>query len=67
MRKLLLVTGVIFAFGAACANAQPAIKTRLDHLSGTQWIAVVSYVPYEITSITCEKWTMLGIDSGYWA
>lgn len=39
------------------------IKTRLDHFSGTRWVLVVSYVPYEITSITCEKWTMLGLKS----
>ena len=39
------------------------IKTRLDHLSGTQWVLVVSYLPSEITSITCESWTMLGINS----
>ena len=58
------------SIGAAPAVAwsQPApkpatIKTRLDHLSGTQWVVVVSYLPSEITSITCEAWTMLGINS----
>ncbi len=39
------------------------IKTRLDHLSGTQWVVVISYLPAEITSITCDSWTMLGINS----
>jgi hypothetical protein len=39
------------------------IKTRLDHLSGTPMVLVISYLPSEITSITCEKWTMLGIGS----
>jgi hypothetical protein len=39
------------------------IKTRLDHLSGTRWVVVVSYLPAEITSITCETWTMLGVNS----
>ena len=43
MRKLLLITGAIFAFGVACASADPPpmIKTRLDHLSGTQWVVVL--------------------------
>lgn len=52
---------------APCARAQaptyPTIKTRLDHLSGTKWVLVASYLPSEITSITCEKWSMLGIGS----
>jgi hypothetical protein len=39
------------------------IKTRLDHLSGTQWVVVMNYLPSEITSITCDSWTMLGVDS----
>jgi hypothetical protein len=39
------------------------IKTRLDHFAGTNWVLVVSYLPSEITSITCDTWTMLGISS----
>jgi hypothetical protein len=61
MRKVLLVTAMV-AF-TNCAYAQNAIKTRLDHLSGTQWVLVVSYLHSEITSITCDTWTMLGINS----
>jgi hypothetical protein len=39
------------------------VKTRLDHLSGTPLIAVISTVPAEITSITCRSWEMLGTSS----
>lgn len=39
------------------------IKTRLDHFAGTDFVLVVSYLPSEITSITCEKWAMMGIKS----
>jgi hypothetical protein len=58
----------IALLGAASAEPPNAprplqIKTRLDHLSGTQWVVVLSYLPGEITSITCESWTMLGIGS----
>ena len=75
MRRLLLTCAVASTLlGVAAApmsrvEAQqtyhPAgnLKTRLDHLSGTQWVLVVSYLPSEITSITCEKWTMLGVGS----
>jgi hypothetical protein len=52
--------------GFAQSAAPPStykIKTRTDHLSGTQWVLVVSYLSSEITSITCDKWTMLGINS----
>jgi len=56
------------ALATALAMASPAmghetIKSRLDHFSGTQWVLVVSYLDVEITSITCERWTMLGIHS----
>jgi hypothetical protein len=66
MNKFEISTAAIAlaAFIAAPASADPIkIKTRLDHLSGTQWVLVVSYLPDEITSITCDKWTMLGINS----
>ena len=60
----LLSTAVALLFAASAAQADTIkIKTRLDHLSGTQWVLVVSLLPSEITSITCEKWTMLGINS----
>lgn len=51
--------------GAAQAQmpVPSSIKTRLDHLSGTDFVVVVSTLPTEITSITCDKWTMLGVNS----
>jgi hypothetical protein len=73
MRKTMLAAVALLAFAAVIpCSAQPAddthrkpvqIKTRLDHLSGTQWVLVVSYIPVEITSITCQTWTMLGVNS----
>jgi hypothetical protein len=79
MRKALLTASALVAFATAAVPcyAQPAdedgpgsrhrkpvqIKTRLDHFSGTQWVLVLSYLPSEITSITCQTWTMLGINS----
>jgi hypothetical protein len=74
MRKTLLIATALAAL-TTTAHAQNtdtwtpqshkplSIKTRLDHLSGTQWVVVVSYLPSEITSITCDSWTMLGVDS----
>lgn len=47
----------------ASASAEQKIKTRTDHLSGSQWVLVISYLPAEITSITCDQWTMLGVNS----
>jgi hypothetical protein len=47
--------------GAITANG--AIKVRASHLSGTPDVLVISTVPDEITSITCQEWTMLGVDS----
>jgi hypothetical protein len=41
----------------------PKVLTRFDKLSGTQWVIVVSSIPNEITSITCDKWIMLGVGS----
>jgi hypothetical protein len=55
---------VAFLSAHADPLAKPSqIKTRLDHLSGTQWVVVLSYLPSEITSITCDAWTMLGVGS----
>jgi hypothetical protein len=56
------------SMSASSAYAQTSgkplvIKTRVDHFAGTRWVLVVSYIPSEITSITCEGWTMLGIGS----
>ncbi|SHG87243.1 hypothetical protein [Bradyrhizobium erythrophlei] len=70
-RMFLIAAAVAAAIGwmAPAAAQTPApnkpfqIKTRLDHLSGTQWVVVLSYLPSEITSITCDSWTMLGIGS----
>jgi hypothetical protein len=77
MRSLLLATiftaSIVFAPGSHAqrpdddgpgGRSKPfQIKTRLDHLSGTQWVVVLSYLPGEITSITCDSWTMLGVNS----
>lgn len=76
MNKLLRVAAAAAVLG--CPAALPAfpahaqtgpaartapIKTRLDHLSGTHWVLVISYLPAEITSVTCDSWTMLGVKS----
>lgn len=68
MRKLFALLALALALAMSIpAYAQTphkgAIKTRLDHLSGTPYVLVVSYLPEEITSITCEKWVMLGVNS----
>lgn len=67
MKRLfvLLPLLAVMAFGSIAAQAADhvKIKTRLDHLSGTPFVLVLSYIPSEITSITCESWTMLGIGS----
>lgn len=62
MKKLFIstVTALMLTTSAFAADK---IKTRLDHLSGTPYVLIVSYLPSEITSITCESWTMLGINS----
>lgn len=62
MKRLLAIAlASIFSFSAM---AEPLkIKTRLDHLSGTTFVVVVNQLPSEITTITCEGWTMLGIGS----
>ena len=44
-------------------NKTTNIKTRLDHFRGTDYVLVISYLPEEITSITCEEWVMLGVKS----
>ena len=59
----IAVTSMILGGTSYAADKPFQIKTRLDHLSGTTWVLVISYLPAEITSITCEKWTMLGIGS----
>jgi hypothetical protein len=53
----------ICAAGPVAAQPNGTIKTRLDHLSGTPYVLVISYLPSEITSITCDQWTMLGVGS----
>jgi hypothetical protein len=69
MRKLFALSALALALAMsipAYAQTSPhksGIKTRLDHLSGTPYVLVVSYLPEEITSITCEKWVMLGVNS----
>ena len=72
MRAILLATALAFcsSIGMPAAHAQQqnkpataAIKTRLDHFANNHMVLVVSYLPSEITSVTCEKWTMLGIKS----
>ena len=71
LSKVAICTAVALSFLAPSsqvvaqqtATKPQVIKTRLDHLSGTQWVLVVSYLPVEITSITCDAWTMLGVGS----
>jgi hypothetical protein len=65
MRKLLLgtIAAATVITGALAQTPPQKIKTRLDHLAGTPFVMVVSYLPSEITSITCDTWTMLGINS----
>lgn len=66
MKKLLAAAALAASLLPTWGRAQQVhqtIKLRLDHLSGTQWVVVVSYLPSEITSITCDSWTMLGINS----
>lgn len=55
---LALMTGMAFA-----EPVKFRVKTRLDHLQGTPNVLVISTIPSEITSITCESWKMLGIGS----
>jgi hypothetical protein len=63
MKRFLFVIGIVLLGSVAQAADHVKLKTRLDHLAGTQWVLVVNYLPSEITSITCETWTMLGIGS----
>jgi len=63
MKKKTALLVAALSLAAVPATAQTTIKARTDHLSGTQWVLVLSYLPSEITSITCETWTMLGINS----
>ena len=67
MRNMFMktVTGFMaVGMTASVALADPVkVKTRLDHFAGTNYVLVISTVPSEITSITCEKWTMLGQNS----
>jgi hypothetical protein len=70
MRKMLMTVAYVAAMiaaGAAIAGDVQAngikVKTRLEHLSGTPLVIVVSTIPSEITSITCDKWVMLGVGS----
>lgn len=69
IRKAFVASAVALALvssGTTVGMAQTkpqVIKTRTDHFSGTQWVLVISYLPAEITSITCDTWTMLGVGS----
>jgi hypothetical protein len=64
MFKHIFLSSMAVALAVVPASAGGVkIKTRLEHLSGTQWVLVVSYLPSEITSVTCDSWTMLGINS----
>ena len=67
MKKTFITWGIatVLMLGASFAHADSGlkIKTRTDHLSSTPNILVLSYLPSEITSITCDKWTMLGVNS----
>jgi len=64
MRKLMLTVAAAAVLLTAPAYAESVkVLTRLSHLSGTQWVVVVSTINAEITSVTCDKWTMLGTGS----
>lgn len=63
MKKLLLAAVAALTLTTAGHAASINVKTRLDHLSGTTLVVVISNIPSEITSITCESWTMLGMNS----
>jgi len=67
IKKGLVVGALAVGALAAAAFAEPAvnntIKTRLAHFSGTNFVLVISYLPDEITSITCDSWTMMGVGS----
>ena len=60
---LLAASLAIGSVPAYAQTQQPNIKTRLDHLSGTPIVIVINYLPYEIVSVTCKSWIMLGIKS----
>jgi hypothetical protein len=62
MSLLAVVIAAPVLAGDVMAN-DIKVKTRLDHLSGTPLIIVISTIPSEITQITCDKWVMLGADS----
>ena len=58
------VAAMLFASALSPALAADAkVKARLDHFRGTSNVLVISTLPDEITSITCERWVMLGIGS----
>ena len=66
MRKSLLAA---LALTLAATTATPAlaesakIKTRLDKFSGTPFVLVISSLPVEITTITCDSYTLVGVQS----
>lgn len=63
MRKTL-TAALVLALTATSAFAEGAkIKTRLDKLSGTPLVLVISYLPTEITKITCDEYTLAGLQS----
>lgn len=63
MRKLLLSAAALAVLSTA-AFAEPIhVKARLDNLAGTPIVIVISSLPDEITSITCDRWNMLGVGS----
>ena len=64
---LAAATVILLSFAtpsqAQAPTAIPTVKARLEHLSGTSMILIISTLSSEIVSITCDKWTMLGIKS----
>lgn len=59
----IVAVGISAASVGAVAQGKVLIKTRADLLSGSTYVLVISYIPSEITSITCDQWTMLGVNS----
>ena len=60
---LVAAAFTVMAGSVIAAEKVPTVKTRLEHFTGTDYVLIISYVPAEITSITCEGWTMLGVKS----
>lgn len=61
-----VITLAAFSLVASATESKEniSVKTRLNHLKGTPLVLIISQIPDEITSITCQDWVMMG--SGSW-